>query len=198
MIDLLRHEARRSGSSGLLLPVAAAVAIATLVPTTGTAVVGGFLVGNAMPAVGGLAAAAVAANDTAVELHLTVPTPYGVTVARRLSVPVASTVAATAVLIAVLAGAHALRDPTGTVIGALCCTLCLVGVAAYAAARWRSAGAASAVVIVAALVKVLVLDQLVRAPGLQSALLLTAAAVLAALAARRLADDEAQLGGGAP
>lgn len=94
--EWLGYEARRLGWVGMILPVMVMLgfcSIAVAMTLTGS---GGDLVGlrttagleDFLPLVAGLAAAFVVADEPALELHLTLQTPYQVTVARRLTLAV--------------------------------------------------------------------------------------------------------------
>jgi hypothetical protein len=190
--ELWRHEIRRGGRGVLMLPPVAAVACALLAPA-----VDGFaarvLAADAIPVVAGLAAAAIVAGERAAELQLTMPVPYPVTVARRLGLLAASTLAATVLLTVALGERGTLAEPWPVAAGIAGFSLALIAVGAVAAAPSRSGGGASAVVFAAWLAKVMIVDPALHSTAIQTVLLVGVAAVLFHRVRRVLADDEHQL-----
>jgi hypothetical protein len=91
-LNLWRHEARRAGWAALLGPpiaVALGVAAALANPLTGDKTTARILLGAlemAVPLAAGVATASLVGRDPAVELQLTAPTPYRITLLRRAAV----------------------------------------------------------------------------------------------------------------
>lgn len=193
--DLWTHETRRAGPAAVALPIAAAVVLAVLAPAIGAGIATEALAAYAVPLVAGLAAAAIVAGERMVELHLTLPTVYPTTVARRLVLLSAATLAATGMTVGALGWAGTLTDPGATAIGVAAFAAAMIGVAAHAAARSGSAAGACAMVFAAWLGKILFVDRVVRSVPVQAVLLLVIAAVSMRLAMRRLAECERQLRG---
>ena len=99
-VALWRHEVRRAGWPAIVTPAVvvvamlgmAAVMVAGSAPsdTVGRLLVAGLEVG--LPLAAGIGAAALVGRDPAIELQLSAPTPYRVTVLRRLAITVAGPV----------------------------------------------------------------------------------------------------------
>src|SRR5690349_19485785 len=91
-MSLWRYEVRRAGPAALLgPPIAVAVGIAAALAnpqpddqTTARILLGALEM--AIPLAAGVACASLIGRDPAVELQLTAPTPYRVTVLRRMTV----------------------------------------------------------------------------------------------------------------
>lgn len=188
-LALWRYELRRSGYAALALPPATAVAAGT----AGANVAGlarPVLAAYAVPLVAGLVAASVVARERLVELHLSLPTRFAVTLTRRLLLTTVATGAAVAA-VAVAPGGGA---PDGAIMGLLAAfSLAMIALGAVTAARWRAAGPASAVVVAGWLGKLLVIDQALPLPGPQAVLLVTAALLLLGGTWRQTADEDAVL-----
>jgi len=113
---LWRHEIRRAGAAALAGPpiaVAAGVAAALAHPMPGQASTARILLAAlemAVPLAAGVACASLVGRDPASEIHLTTPTPYRVTLFRRMVVTLAWT-AVVAVLAAVALIATAIAAP---------------------------------------------------------------------------------------
>jgi hypothetical protein len=157
-LTLWRYEVRRAGWAALLGPpiaVALGIAAALANPQPGDATTARILLGTlemAVPLAAGVACASLVGRDPAVELQLTAPTPYRVTVVRRMAVTLAWA-AAVAVLMAVvlIATGWWARWPAnhGPVVGQLTWlapTLGLSGAGLAAAAVFRSPAGAGALV----------------------------------------------------
>ena len=107
-LTLWRYEARRAGWTALLGPPAA-VALGTSVllvePPSSDSVTARILVGvleMAVPLVAGIGCASLVGRDPAVELQLAVPTPYRLTLLRRLAVTLGCAAVVAALTAAVL------------------------------------------------------------------------------------------------
>ncbi|MEV7441336.1 hypothetical protein ACFWA6_19215 [Streptomyces sp. NPDC060020] len=189
-----RYEIRRCGKQAAVLPlVAAALAYAAVGGTHGAgpgfaggALLGRTLLSTALPAATALACAAVVVREPMTELHLTLPTPYARTLARRLAWPATVATASAVALLtaAVLAGLP--LDPGGPVmlLQLLGLTALLSGSAVYVTVRSGSAAPATGLVVAAVLAKLLLVDR-VLPEGLTQALpALLGGAVLAGMALR--------------
>jgi hypothetical protein len=155
---LWRYEVRRAGWAALLgPPIAVAVGIAAALanPQPGDTTTARILLGAlemAIPLTAGVACASLVGRDTAVELQLTAPTPYRVTLLRRMAVALVWTATVAALMAAVLiATGWWARWPAnhGAVAGQLTWvapTLGLSGVGFAAGAVFRSPAAAGALV----------------------------------------------------
>jgi hypothetical protein len=157
-LTLWRHEARRAGWAGLLGPpiaIVLGVAAALANPQQGDTTTARILLGTlemAIPLAAGVACASLVGRDPAVELQLTAPTAYRVTVLRRMAVTLGWTAAvavpAAAVLIATGWWAR-WPDNHGVLAGQLTWvspTLGLSGLGLAAATVFRSPAAAGALV----------------------------------------------------
>jgi hypothetical protein len=94
-LSLWRHEVRRAGWTGLLVPPLTAVVLLGVAvdgaarlgyPSRGTALVLHSMLEMALPLAAGVGAASLVGRDPAIELHLTMPTTYRSTILRRLVV----------------------------------------------------------------------------------------------------------------
>jgi hypothetical protein len=107
-LTLWRHELRRAGRAALLgPPVAAAIGVALVLadPPAHDAGTARNLLGIleiAMPLAAGVGCASLVGSDPATEVQLSVPTPYRVTLARRLTVTLGWTAVVSALFAAVL------------------------------------------------------------------------------------------------
>ena len=205
--SLWSYEARRAGPAALALPLLAAggiVAVSIAVSAAHQATTQGAgltmvrLVADVLPVTVGLAAAAVLGRERLLEVHLSLPTPYPVTVRRRLGVlGVVALIAATATL-AVLDAAgqwtHPAHGPLALLVPAGPAVL-MAGAGAWAGARWQSAAAASTTVIGVWLGQLLVWDRFVGIWQLNKVLLAAVGAGLLVAALRRLSDTEQLLAG---
>jgi hypothetical protein len=155
---LWRYEVRRAGWATLLgPPIAVAVGIAAALanPQPGDTTTARILLGAlemAIPLTAGVACASLVGRDPAVELQLTAPTPYRVTLLRRMAVTLVWTATVAALMAAVLiATGWWARWPAnhGAFAGQLTWvapTLGLSGVGFAAGAVFRSPAAAGALV----------------------------------------------------
>ena len=158
--ELLRHEARRVGPAALGLPVAAAAAVLALVVYNARGAYDPLVVGSSIVRMSvamfalaaGLAAAAVIGRERMLEVQLCMPTPYSLTLSRRLWCVGASVIASCAAVVVVL-GARGLWVAPG---GLASSALTLLGPAAFpvGVAWWvgiysRSSAAASGAAIAA-------------------------------------------------
>ncbi|MFI7408982.1 hypothetical protein ACIBU0_09980 [Streptomyces sp. NPDC049627] len=155
------YEARRCGRQAVVLPVLAAL-LAYVAYAAGPGagmLLGRTLLSCALPAATALACAAVVVREPSPELHLSLPTPYPLTVARRLSWPATVTAAVAPALVTLLnlTGGHSVD--TGTVLLELAgLTVLLSGAAVWATARSGSAAPATGLVVAAVLAKLLLID----------------------------------------
>jgi len=155
---LWRYEARRAGWVALLGPpiaVALGVAAALANPEPSDATTARILLGAlemAVPLAAGVACASLVGRDPAVELQLTAPTRYRVTLLRRMAVTLswAAAVAVTTAVVLIATGWwHRWPANHGVVAGQLTWvapTLGLSGLGFAAAAVFRSPAAAGALV----------------------------------------------------
>jgi hypothetical protein len=141
-LSLWHHELRRSGWVGLLPPVIAEVVLVGAAvdgaarlgqPARGTALVLQSSLELALPLAAGVAAGSLVGRDPAIELQLTMPTPYRGTILRRLIISAGwvalIALAAAAVMVASgwwdrWPGAH---EPLAGQLTWLAPTLCLSG-----------------------------------------------------------------------
>jgi hypothetical protein len=149
---------RRAGWAALLGPpiaIAFGIAAALANPQPGDTTTARILLGAlemAIPLAAGVACASLVGRDPAVEIQLTVPTPYRVTLLRRVAVTLAWTATvAVAAAAALIATGWWARWPAnhGAVVGQLTWvapTLGLGGAGFAAAAVFRSPAAAGALV----------------------------------------------------
>lgn len=157
-LTLCRYEARRAGWSAVLGPpiaIALGLAAALANPQPGDVRTARILLGTlemAIPLAAGVACASLVGRDPAVELQLTSPTRYRVTLLRRMAVTLGWTAAFATLMAAVLiATGWWARWPAnhGALVGQLTWvapTLGLSGVGFAAGAVFRSPGAAGALV----------------------------------------------------
>ncbi|MFI5955694.1 hypothetical protein [Cryptosporangium sp. NPDC051539] len=157
-LTLWQYEARRAGWAALLGPpiaIALGLAAAAANPLPGDASTARILLGTlemAVPLAAGVACASLVGRDPAVELQLTSPTRYRLTLLRRMAVTLGWTAvfAGPAAIVLVATGWWA-RWPEnhGAFVGQLTWvapTLGLSGAGFAAAALFRSPGAAGALV----------------------------------------------------
>jgi hypothetical protein len=157
-LTLWRHEARRAGWAALLGPpiaVVLGVAAALANPLPGETTTARILLGAlemAVPLAAGVACASLVGLDPAVELQLTAPTAYRVTLLRRVGVTLgwAAVVAALTAVVLIATGWWA-RWPAnhGVLVGQLTWvapTVGLGGMGFAAAAVFRGPAAAGALV----------------------------------------------------
>lgn len=157
-LTLWRYERRHTGWTALLAPpttVAAIILLAVLNPqSTDTATARTLLSALEMgvPLAAGIGAAALVGRDPAVELHLSLPTPYRVTLVRRLVITLGwAAVVALLVAGALLVTGWWARWPAnhGPLVGQLTWlapTCCLGAIGFLAAVALRGPGAAGGVV----------------------------------------------------
>ncbi|MEU8887196.1 hypothetical protein [Streptomyces sp. NPDC048442] len=203
------HEARRCGKAAPALPLLAAAAIiamslvvgsqdASAGDDAGTGMVR--LVASVLPVAVGLAAATAAARDPMVEVQLALPTPYSVTVRRRLTVVTLVSLLAAGICIVGLALAgqwnHPAQGPTALLVP-MGPSVLLIGAAAWAQAKMRSTAAASSVVLGVWLLQVMWLDRFISSWIVNRSLLLALGVAMALLAVHALKDSERQLAGSA-
>jgi hypothetical protein len=183
------HEIRRCGMPALAVVTGTAVALGVvlvMVPSSWA----GWLVASAFPLAFGMAVAMVAGGEDALELHLTLPTPYPRTLRRRLAVLGGVAAAALAALVGVLSAAGMVHDPAQVLSDAGSVAVLLLGTAVYAAVGSGSPGAPSAVVLTAWLAKLLVLDGVLRGSGAATVVAVAAGLALLLVAGRRLENPE--------
>jgi hypothetical protein len=158
-LTLWRHEVRRAGWPVLLGPpvaVALGLAVALTQPAPGddttTARILLGVLEMAVPLAAGVGCASLVGRDPATEVQLSVPTPYRVTLLRRLAVTLAWSAlvaAAAAALLVVTGWWERWPEHHGVLAGQLTWlapTLGLGGLGFAAGALFRGPGAASAVV----------------------------------------------------
>lgn len=157
-MDLWRYEVRRAGWVSLLGPpiaIAVGVTAALVNPQPGETTTARILFGAvemAVPLAAGVACASLVGRDPAVELQLTAPTPYRITLLRRAAVTLGWTAAVAALAAAALiATGWWVRwpDHRGPLVGQLTWvapTVGLSGVGFAAGAGFRSPAAAGALV----------------------------------------------------
>ncbi|MEU8568897.1 hypothetical protein AB0C51_11130 [Streptomyces pathocidini] len=184
------HEARRCGRQAFALPALAALATYAAVATgpPGGTLLGRALLTSALPVGAALAVAATVAREPMAELHLTLPTSYPRTVARRLAVLASFTAVAAGGLVGLLAASGHVVSPAVTLPELAGLTALLGGCAAWATAAIGSAAAASTLVVAACLAKLLLVDRMVPEGFAQALPALVLGAWLTALALRALAD----------
>lgn len=160
-LSLWHHELRRAGWVGLLPPVIAEVILVGAAvdgaarlsqPARGTALVLQSSLELALPLTAGVAAGSLVGRDPAIELQLTMPTPYRGTILRRLMVSAGwvavIALAAAAIMVASgwwdrWPGAH---QPLAGQLTWLAPTLCLSGLGLLTGALSGSPAAATSVV----------------------------------------------------
>ena len=161
-LSLWRHEVRRAGWAALLTPpIAAAIVVGAAVdgaarlgqPSRDTAHILQSLLEMALPLAAGVGAASLVGRDPAIELQLTLPTPYRATILRRLVVT-AGWVAVTALSVAAVMVASgwwdrwpAAHQPLAGQLTWLAPTLCLAGLGLLAGALSGSPASATSVVV---------------------------------------------------
>ncbi|MFF9130361.1 hypothetical protein [Streptomyces sp. NPDC014806] len=186
------YEARRCGLAALALPCAAALVAWAAMVTGGTdgTLVGRALLTTALPAATALGCASVVAREAMTELHLTLPTRYPRTVARRLCGPTGLAALAAAALVGVLTAAGRDIHPGAVLTELAGLTALLTGCAVWGTARSGSAGTGTALVVAVCLAKLLLVDRVAPEGPPQGVPALLAGAALTALALRTLADAE--------
>ncbi|MFB7912973.1 hypothetical protein [Streptomyces sp. NPDC056061] len=182
------HEARRCGRQAFLLPVLAALLAFTAVATGSGAgvVLDRALLSCALPTAAALACAAVLAREPMVELHLSLPTPYPRTVARRLAWPASVTAIAALALVALVAATGHHPGPLTTLLELSGLTTLLSGAAIWATVRTGSAAPAAGLIVAAVLAKLLLVDRVVPEGTAQAVPALLAGGWLLSLALRAL------------
>ncbi|MFF9398830.1 hypothetical protein ACF1FX_02065 [Streptomyces sp. NPDC014646] len=195
------HEARRCGRQAFVLPVLAAITASAAVATgSGTGVVlDRALLSCALPTATALACAAVVAREPMLELHLSLPTPYPRTVARRLAWPASVTAAAVLVLVGLVAASGRQPGPLTTLLELSGLSVLLSGAAVWATARARSAAPATGLIVAVVLAKLLLVDRVVPEGVAQAVPALLIGGHLFSLALRALrpgARSGARLGHG--
>ncbi|MDN5750312.1 MAG: hypothetical protein L0H64_17675 [Pseudonocardia sp.] len=183
------HEMRRCGMPALAVLTGTAVALGVVLVVLPSSWAG-WLVASALPLAFGMAAAMVAGGEDALELHLTLPTPYPRTLRRRLAVLVGVAAVVLAAVVGVLSASGRVHDPVQVLVDAGSVAILLLGTAVYAAVGSGSPGAPSAVVLTAWLAKLLVLDGALRGSGTAAVVAAGAGLALLLVAGRRLEDSE--------
>lgn len=193
-LQLWRYEAKRAGRHVLAAPpLVAALVLGSGLGLRGAGFAGAWVAQAVPPLVAGVAAAAVAGGERAVELHLSLPTPLGTTFARRLGL-----LGAAVVLGAVIVAAGLVPSAEAVTRFATVCAfgLMLGAAGTWAAAVLRSVAAASTVVLCAWFAQLFVLDRFFSAPAGRIGALLVIATLFAVPAARRIIEGRGLLGGG--
>ncbi|MFW5417286.1 hypothetical protein J0910_11800 [Nocardiopsis sp. CNT-189] len=187
------YEAGRAGPAAIAAPAGIAVLIAAA--TAGAGIDWGPLGvwgANAVVALAaGMAAVAAVGREHALELQLTLPVSYRVTVLRRLVPVAAAALVGGAVAAAAVAAGHPRIGSAEAVLGACGFILLTIGAGSWGAIRTGSAAGGSSLVLGAWVVKLFFLDRLAGPPALQTVLFGAGAALLIGLAVRRLGDTEA-------
>ncbi|MEU9621688.1 MULTISPECIES: hypothetical protein [unclassified Streptomyces] len=196
------HEARRCGKQAFVLPLLAALlAFVAVVAGPGAGVVlDRALLSCALPTATALACAAAVAREPMVELHLSLPTPYPRTVARRLVWPVSAAAVSAAALVGLVAATGRRPGPVATLLELAGLTALLAGAAVWATVRTGAAAPATGLIVAAVLAKLLLIDRVVPEGAVQAVPALLAGAWLMALALRALGPcgrSRARLGRGA-
>ncbi|MFJ9847974.1 hypothetical protein [Streptomyces sp. NPDC101150] len=188
------HEVRRCGRQAYVLPLLAALLAygATAGRTGDGLLLGRALVTCAPPTAAALACAAVVAREPMTELHLSLPTAYARTVARRLTWPAAVTAAAGLALTGALAATGHHLDPAVTLVEPAGLTVLLGGCAVWATVRSGSAAPATGLVVAMVLAKLLLVDRVVPEGAAQAVPALLAGGWLTALALRALRPGGSQ------
>ncbi|MFF4605289.1 hypothetical protein ACFY12_21465 [Streptomyces sp. NPDC001339] len=140
----------------------------------------------ALPAGMALACAAVVAREPMLELHLSLPTPYVRTVARRLAWPAVVSAVTASMLLTSVAVTGRLLNPVAVLWELVGLTVLLVGGAVWATVQSRSSGPATGLVVAVVLAKLLLVDPLVPEGAVQALPALLAGTWLTALALRTL------------
>ncbi|MFG2209674.1 hypothetical protein [Streptomyces sp. NPDC048638] len=182
------HEVRRCGRQAYVLPVLAALlAYGAMAARTGDGMLlGRALVTSALPTATALSCAAVVAREPMTELHLSLPTAYARTVARRLAWPAAVSAAAAVAMTGALAATGHRLDPATTFAELAGLTALLGGCAVWATVRSGSAATATGLVVATVLAKLLLIDRVVAEGAAQAVPALLAGGWLTALALRAL------------
>ncbi len=196
------QEARRAGPAALALPLLVAVGITALslalsvshaASPRSARLVMVLLLGDLFPVTAGLAAATVVGRERVLEMQLTVPTAYRLTVARRLAVLAAGVLVAAGGALAVVEAdgqwAHPAQGAAAILVPIGAAALSL-GAGAWAAVRLSSTAAASMVVLAVWLARLTILDRYLGQWQANRAVLLAAGLVFLTLAWRRLGDPE--------
>ncbi|WP_202510563.1 hypothetical protein [Streptomyces sp. SID5643] len=183
------YERRRCGRQVFVLPVLAALLAyaAVAADPAGGAMLGRVLLACALPAATALACAAVVAHDSLLELHLSLPTPYPRTVARRLVWPAAVTAVTAVALVALVAATGHHVDLWSTLLQLAGLTALLSGGAVWMTVRSGSAAPATGLVVATVMAKLLLVDRAVPEGASQALPALLGGALLTALALRDLA-----------
>jgi hypothetical protein len=190
-IALWRHEMRRCGATALL-PAAATVTLLALLGLgfSDADGLGGWLLRAAQPVSAGLAAAALFGTEPMLELQLTMPVAWAMTVCHRLAILVVTTTVCTSVLTAVLGVIGWLADPGTTFVLLAFADLAMAVVGCWSAVVLTSAGAASTSVLGVWLGKLVIADRITTVPVAQAGLMALVAVGVLALTMRRLGAAE--------
>ncbi|WP_152522865.1 hypothetical protein [Nocardiopsis potens] len=187
------YEAGRAGPAAIAAPAGIAVLIAAA--TAGAGIDPGPLgargAGAVVALAAGMAAVAAVGREHALELQLTLPVSYRVTVLRRLAPVAVAALAGGAAAAAAAAAGHPRAGPAEAVLGACGFILLMIGAGAWGAIRTGSAAGGSSLVLGVWAAKLFLLDRLAGPPALQAVLSGAGAALLVCLAVRRLGDTEA-------
>ncbi|WP_197349697.1 hypothetical protein [Streptomyces bathyalis] len=186
----LPHEVRRCGKQAFVLPVLAALlsCLAMLTGPGGGTLLERSMLTSALPAATALACAAVVARERLLELHMSLPTPYPRTVARRLAWPAAVAAVSALTLVTLARAARDSLDVGAALLELAGLTVLLAGGAVWATVRSGSAAPATGLVVAAVLAKLLLVDRVVPEGAGQGVPALLAGSVLILLALRSLGD----------
>ncbi|MEU1055437.1 hypothetical protein ABZ397_23190 [Streptomyces sp. NPDC005876] len=159
------YEVRRCGHQAVTLP-----ALAALLGYTGVAagsqdggLLGRTLLTCALPAATALVCAAVVAREPMPELHLSMPTPYPRTVARRLAWVAALAAVTALAMVALLTATGEPLEPGPTLLELAGLGVLLGGAAVWATLRSGATAPAAGLVAAGVLGKLLIVDRVV--PG---------------------------------
>ncbi|MFE0797709.1 hypothetical protein [Streptomyces mutabilis] len=157
------YEVRRCGHQAVTLPVLAAVLgyVGVAAGSEDGTLLGRTLLTSALPAATALVCAAVVAREPMPELHLSLPTPYPRTVARRLAW-VAAVAAVTALaLVALLTATGEPLEPGAALLELAGLGVLLGGAAVWATVRSGATAPAGGLVAAGVLAKLLLVDPVV-------------------------------------
>lgn len=187
--SIVGHEVRRCGVPAVAVLAGTAAAVALVLVAVPSGWVGRQAIA-VFPLAVGMAAAMVVGGEAALELHLTLPTPYPHTLLRRLAALLGSAAIGLAGLVAVLAAAGRAGDPVRVLVDTSGLVALLTGAAVWAAVVLGSAGASSSVVLTAWLAKLLVLDGVFRGSAVGAGVAVLGGVALLVAARARLDDPE--------
>ncbi len=206
-VSLYRHEAKRCGPAAFALPALVVAAIALLCyfdtrghydpDSLGSGLIRLAVAGLALAS--GLAAASAVSRERMLEVQLTLPTSYPVTIRRRVLLVGLAVVLAAGVLVVVLAGLGLWSGPGGLAaapVRLLGPAMLPAGVGVYFAIASRSAAAGSTAAVAGWLAVLLVWNTYVQAMLVNTGVQLIVGLAFAVLGIRAARDTERLLTGG--